>query len=713
MNNRILLMSLAIAAAAFGSASAEYLSPAQALERFAKEAAPIARKAAAANSNLQLRHTFSGEYGDVAYLFTPAQEQGFVVLSADSRTAPLLGYSLTASPNGELPPQMFWLLDEYGRQLEYMRTNDLQADQAPDDGWPAIEPLISTTWDQGAPFFNMAPENDGKHCYTGCVATAMAQVMNFWNYPERGEGTHKYTTTTLKQQLEIDFAEQPFDWDNMLDTYTEGNYSQQQADAVAWLMKACGHAVDMNYTTISSGAPPALISGALVKHFGYDNSAEFRQRLAYSPSEWRTMVYENLHDTGPIIYNGQTQFSGGHSFVCDGYDGNGYFHFNWGWSGMSDGYFMLDILNPDSQGIGGAEGGFNFKQDAVFDIRPATGQSPERKEPQLTQYGSLFAFITGVRTLNFGVENFSPLGWGSSNPDIVRMLIGILIEPIGDTPGEPQVIETEESTIFTPGYFYPYSESFTPKARIPVSLPQGSYRVSLVTQDSSSPDGKWMPMIVPNGYADHATLVKNEEGLSVVNATAPKLSIPEAKVKGEIVHDKPVTVVARITNDSDTELTQGVSIVLLQGENEFRRFVGEGVNVSLAPGESVEKEIVAELYAMAGKYDPLTDIDFTLALHNPITGEYFGKYGAVRMLEYSCIQEVGQTGDIVVSSADGAITISGLNENQRVEIFTPDGKIIASSRGKRQAAFARLTPGIYIVVVADSNSIIFKHRTVL
>jgi len=128
----------------------------------------------------------------------------------------------------------------------------------------------------------------------------------------------------------------------------------------------------MGYGASASGAQSFKLVNAMVTYFKYSADAIYREREAYSTSAWTQMVYDNIRNVGPVIYDGRS-IDGGHSFVCDGYDGNGYFHFNWGWGGMSDGYFLLDSLSPESQGIGGAEGGFNYSQGAVFNMRKPDG----------------------------------------------------------------------------------------------------------------------------------------------------------------------------------------------------------------------------------------------------------------------------------------------------------------------------------------------------
>lgn len=467
-------------------------------------------------------------------------------------------------------------------------------------------------------------------------------------------------------------------------------------------MKACGHAVEMKYGSTSSGALSALIPRALRDYFSFDPKIRYLERMAYPLDEWEEMLVDNLKNCGPIIYNGYSQLSGGHSFVCDGYDGNGYFHINWGWSGMSDGYFMLDILDPESQGIGGATAGFNFKQNAVFGIRIPDGVLAENTEPRLTQYGSLTAEITGPRTITFAVENYNPLGWGNSNIDNINLTLGALLEPQGETIGEKLYVESQNYEILlAPGEYYTYEKSLTPKVRVPADLAEGTYRVSLVTKNNKSTSGIWSPMIVANGYNDFVTLIKDENGLSVINYADPALVITEAEFQPTLVYGQPVTVKVTISNLSDYPLTQGVSIVLISPRG-FRRFVGEGVSVSVPAGGTVIKEITSSLTIMAGAYEPENDIDFTLALHNPVTNTYYGEFGPVVMQQEAGVSDIlADASDMVINydASRAAIEICSA-DNCKISLYSFDGRLVRNAWGK-SISVSSVNKGVYIVRVSD------------
>ena len=248
--------------------------------------------------------------------------------------------------------------------------------RAPADKAP-IAPMVQTQWNQGAPYNNLCPEYaKGKRSVTGCVATAMAQCMYFTEKRVGSEGTllpadiPSYTTNTYK--IHVSGVENGINinWKNMKNSYDSDDHSGS-AEAVAQLMKYCGTSVQMDYGP-SSGANPRNVVVALKNYFGYNETAQYVNRNAYSYANWIDMMYHELSHNRVIHYSGFSSTSG-HSFVCDGYQNEDFFHINWGWGGKSDNYFKLSALNPYEQGIGGSSSndGFHSSQGAVIGIQKA------------------------------------------------------------------------------------------------------------------------------------------------------------------------------------------------------------------------------------------------------------------------------------------------------------------------------------------------------
>lgn len=406
MRNYRLSAAVFLAMAAFG-ASAETLSPEEALARVAgaENHSPALRSVIGGLEKPKLIRSVASPAGiPAAYVFS--RPAGYMVVAADDVASPLLGYSDTPlTDSAEMPPQMRWWLGEYGRQIDYARANasGMPSLALPESlaGRAPIAPLLSTAWNQDAPYNDLCPEINGKRAVTGCVATAMAQVMKYHNYPQKGLSSISYNLNG--QTLSMNFAQTTFDWANMLDSYS-GGYNEAQSVAVATLMKACGYSTQMRYTATESGTSSQQAATALRTYFGYDAALELKNRDFYPLDEWENMFYNNLRDCGPVLCGGADySMTSGHEFVCDGYSTDGFFHFNWGWGGAYDGYFRLTALNPAGVGIGGGIGdGFNFGQDAIFGIMPPTG-NPVSYDNRLSLYGVLGGSVSGsVLTLSAG-----------------------------------------------------------------------------------------------------------------------------------------------------------------------------------------------------------------------------------------------------------------------------------------------------------------------
>lgn len=355
------------AIAAVATASGRTLSPAEALGRaIAAPDAPAGVSSMHAPARTVPVLTLNTDFNQPA-LYVINRSEGFVIVSADDTAAPLLAYSDEGTfDENNIPDNCrFWLnlyKEEIARAIEQGVAYE---ETAPATQRDPIAPICTTKWDQGAPYNDQCPKVGSTRTYTGCVATAMAQVIKARNYPAKGIGTYSYTWNG--QSLSFDYANTTFDWANMLDSYpsaASGTIAQRKA--VSTLMLACGIGVQMNYGTGASGAVSAVVPRCLRENFGFDNGVRFVDRACYSSEEWEQMLYNEIKNNGPAYYSGRAE-SGGHAFVADGYL-DGYFHFNWGWSGMSDGYFRLNRLVPGSQGIGGNSEGFNDNQGMIIDL---------------------------------------------------------------------------------------------------------------------------------------------------------------------------------------------------------------------------------------------------------------------------------------------------------------------------------------------------------
>lgn len=294
-----------------------------------------------------------------------------VVLGCDIRGKnEVISYSL-CNTAGEMPDAMIWWLETANAALERGVTIN---SVVPGALKPEVAPLIPTKWDQSAPFNNACPiyiASDGTQApsLTGCVATAMAQVMYYHRCPAQyGSGSKNLTVhhgDGSTSTVTVNFAATSFDWDNMLADYSNG-YNAEQADAVAQLMLACGVAANTTYTSTSSSALSSNTVYGLKRYLGFESGDYYSNKESIPAEEWLKDIYKNISDSLPVIYGGINSSNGVHEFVLDGYDQNGLVHVNWGWGGNYDGFFNIDLLNPYSS----TTAGYSNEQFKMVNIYP-------------------------------------------------------------------------------------------------------------------------------------------------------------------------------------------------------------------------------------------------------------------------------------------------------------------------------------------------------
>ena len=348
---------------------------------FVKQRVANGSRRAPSASQLTMAKKVSG-----LYVINIGKSEGFVIVSPDDRTDAILGYADSGNLNPDnMPENMKAWLQGYADEIAWAKRNNITASattaqRAHRAVKTAIAPLVTARWNQDDPYNKLVNNStyfDYSDVVTGCVATAMAQVM-YYTAKKAGlsssytlVATDSYTTKWGKT-IPVVPANTALNWSLMKDTYTSGE-TGEAANAVATLMKACGASVKMSYANVDNGGSSAnsdIIDDALIKYFGYDETTQYADRSFYSYLNWIDLLYNELSQGRAILYSGQS-IGGGHEFVCDGYQGEDYFHINWGWGGKSDGFFKLAALDPDEQGIGGSTSaeGYNAGQSAVIGIQ--------------------------------------------------------------------------------------------------------------------------------------------------------------------------------------------------------------------------------------------------------------------------------------------------------------------------------------------------------
>ena len=430
----------------------------------------------------------------------------------------------------------------------------------------------------------------------------MAQIMYYHKWPKRGTGSHSYEWTVdgeVMGTLSADFSQSVYDWESMGDTYGE-NSTKESEDAVARLMYDVGVSVNMVYSSSESAADSHDAAPAYVSYFGYDKSLCTLDRDYYTTAEWEDIVYGSLEAGRPVLYMGVTPYGGGHAFVCDGYT-NGYFHINWGWSGMCDGYFLLQALNPEDQGTGGFEGGYNTYQYILPNIHPDEGGTAE----PLVYCEDGFDTDQKEATHEATVMFTGSFGYAASVSCDINFGLKVT-----DSEGNATYVEGLSTASLESGELL--DSFYVDLAGFPTTA--GNYVVTPACRDKAT--GKWHDIrtaINSNYYCLNASV--GQDGAITFSNPEPKeydLELGNVTLKGKPYASTLTTVNGTLTNngpeyygnialaigeegafdrDEDDESEDGVSIV-----SQF-------VRVSLAEGDSVDFEFTVSMPDTPGNYE--------------------------------------------------------------------------------------------------------------
>lgn len=327
-------------------------------------------------SEMQLLLTRANDNGTPClYVFN--YDQGFVVVSADDVALPVLGYSEGGPLDANIIPDgLDYYLNYLAAQINYGVEHGIAQTPEIAEAWEnfsrgtvakatkGVNPMINLNWNQDYPFNYYCPTHSagpGGHVYVGCAADAMAMMMKFWNWPDHGEGSYSYTPSGFPQQS-VNYEDTYYDWDNMPANLSYGS-PLVKIQAVALLMWHCGVSINMQYNYNASGAYSEDVPAAIANHFRYTSHAHLESRDLFTKTQWEDMLIASLDQGIPLYYAATDNTQGGHAFVCEGYNNNRYFFFNWGWSGYGNNYFAIDALNAPGYL-------FNYNNRAIFDFIP-------------------------------------------------------------------------------------------------------------------------------------------------------------------------------------------------------------------------------------------------------------------------------------------------------------------------------------------------------
>lgn len=504
-------------------------------------------------------------------IYNVAAGTGFAIISGDDLVLPVLGYSGEgAFAAGALPSNLAKWLEGYKQEIRaalMAGTAPAPAVQAEWQRWAhaeagstgeraAVAPLLQTTWNQ-SPYYNaLCPGGS----VTGCVATAMAQVMKYHNWPAQGTGFHSYNSGSYGT-LSANFGATTYNWAAMPNNVTSANA------AVATLMFHCGVGVDMSYSPQVSGAWVIQANSqgtdhnaeyALKTYFNYSSDLQGKQRANFTEAQWINMLKADLDASRPVLYDGFGS-GGGHCFVADGYDNNNFFHFNWGWGGAYDGNFAVGALNPDGQGTGGGTGAYNNGQEAIFGIKPPSGGGTG---PQQTFSMGLYAAVMpSAGTISYGQAfsvNTNIMNTGTNN------FSGDYCAAVFDANSNFYgFVQTLTGYTLPAGYVYNNNLVFSTTGLL--SMLPGTYYIAVCYRPTN---GEWVLVDDNAGYTNLAQVV-------VVNPNNIELNADISASPGmSVAQGAQVSITTNIVNDGFSTFTGQYSADLYDMDGNWVQEIG-------------------------------------------------------------------------------------------------------------------------------------------
>ena len=478
-----------------------------------------------------------------AYYVFNAERNGYVIIAGDDRVPSVLGYSDKGTFDAQdVPEALQDLLESYAEQIEALDQSIMAAPQF--TAGSAISPLLTCTWSQKGPYNHLLPFVNGTRAVAGCVATAMAQVMYYWKWPAQPTmAIPEYTTSSLGIVMP-ELQPVAFNWDAMQDSYLTSDTLSTEGLAAATLTLYAAQAAEMDFKDGSSGAVTTRSPYFLSTYFGYKASAHTLYRSNYTSQEWAEIIYNELTAGRPVIFSGSKK-TGGHAFICDGYNGEGLYHFNWGWNGQSNGYFLLNVLNPDLQGTGSASGAYGYimSQAIIVGLEPGEGENEFAmtvsdvvlNSASTTREGTNFDFrasITG-RFRNYTSQVIAArFGWGlfDENNNFMERLY------------------SSYTTGVKPGNYFTLSEKIVSFGE---GITSGTYRI--VPMYSEYGLDNWRPCVGADKNYFEVTINGNECTITGYGSPAEcNYTVNDITIEGLMHNGRPIDINMNITNNGNS-----------------------------------------------------------------------------------------------------------------------------------------------------------------
>ena len=517
---------------------------------------------------------------------------GYMIVSADDQAeTPVLGWSDNGQMPSmdEMPDNMKWWLECMSDQAASNAAAQMTPDMRRTSSTPiyaAVAPLMTTKWGQLAPYNDMTPVIEGTHTPAGCVAVAVAQVMNYHRFPVTGTGSKSYVSKG--QRLSVDFSAVTFEWDKMVNSFS-GSTDAEANEAVAKLLYSVGVGCKTTYTPSASSASATNAALTLLNNFGYDPGMRILNREYFKYDAWMDILYNELKAGRPVIYTGSNP-EGGHAFVADGYylqDNTDYVHINWGWDGYSNGYFAITAMNPVVQGVGGSTSGYNNAQTMIVGIQPAREDSYAQPVPEFTGDFSISTKSVNV-TADATVRVSDPSGIFMVNLSKASARFGVRLE---NEAGEVKFIPCLRDRQLVRGsavLYYDMEASDFPT--------EGVWTVSPAVQDVA---GNWTYTgMVKMNKVRKCTLVASDNELTFTDNSVSEASATPLTLLSPVFSGRTFGVGAYLSTSSNEYFRQVAPVLFKDG---VRVATGPMISVQLYPGEAQYIEWVGKF---ASSFEP-------------------------------------------------------------------------------------------------------------
>ncbi len=647
------------------------------------------------------------------YIFNAGNDKGFVIVSGDDELTELVAYSDQGSfvYNAETPENIKKWLNDYSEYVNLFREGKAKAQyQELRKGNVVVAPMITTQWDQGDPYNELCPTEGYYKCPTGCAATALAQVMNYWEWPVQGRGSHSYVETANRSHF-VDFSKSIYDWANMRDTYKNSEWNTAEKNAVSKLMYDCGVAINMEYSAQGSGALEHDIKTAAPEYFQYDT--RHYPRNSYTTVQFLNILKKELDQKHPALFGGIGD-GGGHEFICDGYDSNDFLHINWGWAGISDGYFNVNYMNPDAIGTGGGSGGF-YRDQSILIITPNKTNNANTTDNYLSivpagyiqgYEGYIQATTTSAQkgeSMHFALSGL----WNAGGTDYSGEVGLAIFDAEGNrlsTPVSTQNISLKATNVVTSSSYFIIKSEFN-------ELKDGIYYIFAVSKESRSDiESQWVRL---NSLAHETIKVTGNE---IQARVTPKLELlVEGPISVSNANPKPGEKIQFTTNiyNPTMESAQGkLNFEIRHVETNQRKMrLSKTINLYGTSSISIETNATISGTFKAGeKYAFIltptftsNSLDFTLVTNESYNCEF-------TIADPAGVEDVIADADVTVypNPATNNVFIETEANLISASLFSADGRLVQQVNAN-DIDLTDCNAGYYIVSIETENGIVNKQ----